>query len=231
VALTGLAVVDLVHLDPRLSSTEVVVACDVDNPLTGPRGAAHVYGPQKGASPDDVAALDAGLARLARVLHRDLGRDVDRVPGAGAAGGVGAGAVAFLGATLTPGIDLLLDLVGFDDALAGADLVITGEGSFDAQSLSGKAPVGVARRARAVGVPVLVLAGRVDLSGHDRARMHELGIEAAHALLDLEPDPQLAKRGAGPLLRTLAASVLGARLGTTTGVPPQAAPTTVRSAP
>ena len=147
VALTDLAVVDLRQLDPRLRDTEIVVACDVDNPLTGPRGAARVYGPQKGASPDDVTALDAGLARLAQVLHRDLGIDVDRVPGAGAAGGVGAGALAFLGARLTPGIDLLLDLVGFDEALADADLVVTGEGSFDAQSLSGKAAVGVARRA------------------------------------------------------------------------------------
>jgi len=228
-ALTELAVVDLERLDPRLRSTEVVVATDVDNPLTGPRGAAHVYGPQKGASPGDAAVLDAGLARLAQVLHRDLGLDVDRVPGAGAAGGVGAGAVAFLGARLTPGIELLLDLVGFDEALHGADLVVTGEGSFDAQSLAGKAPVGVARRARDAGVPVVVLAGRVDLDDADRARLRALGIESAHALLDLEPDPQRAVQQAGPLLRSLAAGVLAARLGTSPDVPTQASSPSVRS--
>ena len=208
VALTDLAVIDLRQLDPRLRDTEFVVACDVDNPLTGPRGAAHVYGPQKGASPDDVTALDAGLARLAQVLHRDLGIDVDRVPGAGAAGGVGAGALAFLGARLTPGIDLLLDLVGFDEALTDADLVVTGEGSFDAQSLSGKAVVGVARRGRSAGLPVVVLAGRVDLDASERSRLAGLGIESTHALLDLEPDLQRARERAAPLLRELARQVL-----------------------
>jgi glycerate kinase len=223
VALTDLAAVDLRHLDPRLRGTEVVVACDVDNPLTGPHGAAHVYGPQKGASPDDVAALDAALSRLAQVLRRDLGVDVDRVPGAGAAGGVGAGALAFLGARLTPGIDLLLDLVGFDRALDGAALVVTGEGSFDAQSLAGKAPVGVARRARAAGVPVLVLAGRVELDGADRARLAGLGIEAVHALLDVEPDPHQARQRAAPLLRGLARQVLTDRLALP-GVPTDPSP-------
>jgi glycerate kinase len=208
VTLTDLAVVDLRQLDPRLRDTEIVVACDVDNPLTGPRGAARVYGPQKGATPEDITALDAGLARLAQVLHRDLGIDVDRVAGAGAAGGVGAGALAFLGARLTPGIDLLLDLVGFDESLDGADLVVTGEGSFDSQSLSGKAAVGVSRRALAAGVPVIVLAGRVDLDAADRGRLAGLGIESTHALLDLEPDLQRAREQAAPLLRELARRVL-----------------------
>ncbi len=199
------------------------MACDVDNPLTGPRGAARVYGPQKGASPDDVTALDAGLARLAQVLHRDLGIDVDRVPGAGAAGGVGAGALAFLGARLTPGIDLLLDLVGFDEALADADLVVTGEGSFDAQSLSGKAVVGVSRRAMSAGVPVVVLAGRVDLDAAERSRLAGLGIESTHALLDLEPDLQRARERAAPLLRELARRVLTDRLARP-GVPTDPSP-------
>ncbi len=204
-ALTGLARIDTSRLDRRLAGTEVVVACDVDNPLTGPTGAAAVYGPQKGATAADVTVLDAGLARLAQLLHRDHDIDVDRIPGAGAAGGVGAGAVAFLGARLTPGIDLLLDLVGFDQALVGAHLVITGEGSFDHQSLAGKAPVGVARRARAAGVPVVVLAGRVDLDAADRARLADLGIISTCALLDLEPDPALAMARPGPLLGELAA--------------------------
>lgn len=212
VALGQLSRVDVTGLDARLDSTEVIVACDVDNPLTGPTGAAHVYGPQKGADPRDVADLDAGLVRLAQVLRRDLGIDVEQVPGAGAAGGVGAGALAFLGARLTPGIDLLLDLVGFDAALDGADLVVTGEGSFDAQSLAGKAPVGVARRARTAGVPVVVLAGRLDLDESARARLPELGVVEARALLDLEPDPQRAQENAATLLRTLAARTLAGRL-------------------
>jgi glycerate kinase len=215
-ALGQLARVDVSGLDPRLQHVEMVVACDVDNPLTGPNGAAHVYGPQKGAGPGDVAALDAALGRLAEVLRRDLGLDVERVPGAGAAGGVGAGALAFLGARLTPGIDLLLDLVGFDAALSGADLVVTGEGSFDTQTLSGKAPIGVARRACAAGVPVVVLAGRVALGASDRPRLAELGIVEVRALLDLEPDSRLAQQNAASLLRELAALMLTDRLDTAT---------------
>ena len=187
-----------------------MVACDVDNPLTGPSGAAAVYGPQKGATAADVTVLDAGLSRLAEVLRRDHGIDVENTPGAGAAGGAGAGALAFLGARLTPGIDLLLDLVGFDDALAGADLVVTGEGSLDHQSLAGKAPAGVARRSNGAGVPVLVLAGRVDLDSADRARLAGLGVVATHALLDLEPDPVLAMARTTALLRELAARALTA---------------------
>ncbi|MEO7981597.1 MAG: glycerate kinase, partial [Sporichthyaceae bacterium] len=203
--LRELAHIDVSGLDPRLRNVEVVVACDVDNPLTGPRGAARVYGPQKGATPDDVALLEAGLVRLADVLLRELGADVASVPGAGAAGGVGAGALAFLGARLTPGIDLLLDLVGFDTALAESDLVVTGEGSVDAQTLSGKAPLGVARRAWAAGVPVLVLAGRVDLDDAGRAALDALGVVGVHALLHIQPDPAVARRDAAPLLRELAA--------------------------
>ena len=218
-ALTDLARIDLTGLDPRIGTTEVVVACDVDNPLTGPSGAAAVYGPQKGATAADVTVLDAGLARLARVLRRDHGIDIEDTPGAGAAGGAGAGALAFLGARLTPGIDLVLDLVGFDDALAGADLVVTGEGSLDHQSLAGKAPVGVARRARAAGVPVVVLAGRVDLDAADRARLGDLGIVGTHALLDLQPDPALAMARAGTLLRELAAHVFADHLNSLTRSP------------
>lgn len=235
-ALVDLARIDVGGLDARLRSTEVVVACDVDSPLTGRTGTAHVYGPQKGATPDDVLDLDAGLSRLAEVLRRDLGVDVSQVPGGGAAGGVGAGALAFLGARLTPGIDLLLDLVGFDALLEGADLVVTGEGSMDAQSLAGKAPVGVARRARAAGVPVVVLAGRIDLDGPARARLADLGVVQVRALLDLEPDQQRAQEHAAVLLRTLAARTLAARTmvglaGTRPGVPdPTPAPSARSSA-
>lgn len=223
-ALTRLDRVDVTDLDPRLRDVKIVVACDVDNPLTGPSGAAAVYGPQKGAGPADVDALDAGLTRLAEVLRRDLGVDVAEVPGAGAAGGVGAGALALLGARLTPGIDLLLDLAGFDDAVAGATLCITGEGSFDSQSLSGKAPVGVARRAQRAGIPVVVVAGRVDLTATDRARLADLGIVATYALLDLEPDPTRAQDVAADLLRTTATRIAAEHLRATPDLPHQPDP-------
>jgi glycerate kinase len=223
-ALVELANIDVTGLDPRLRDTEVVVACDVDNPLTGPAGAAHVYGPQKGAAPADVAALEAGLDRLAEVIRRDLGSDADRVPGAGAAGGVGAGALAFLGARLTPGIDLLLDLVGFDSVIVGTGLVVTGEGSLDRQSLSGKAPLGVARRAQAHDVPVVVLAGQIDLDEPARAQVRRCGVVATYALLDLEPDPERARRHAADLLRALAPRTLAhaqRQAGSPKAVPPE----------
>jgi glycerate kinase len=204
-ALPDLDGVDVSGLDPRLRHIDVVVASDVDSPLTGPHGAAHVYAPQKGASPHEVTVLEAGLVRLAEVLRRDLGADVAAAPGAGAAGGVGAGALAFLGARVTPGIDLLLDLVDFDASLAGCDLVVAGEGSVDAQTLSGKAPVGVARRAFRAGVPVLLMAGRVDLDDAARAAFRDLGVVGVHALLDIEPDGAVAQREAARLLTELAA--------------------------
>jgi glycerate kinase len=137
-----------------------VVACDVDNPLTGPNGASVVYGPQKGASADDVRLLDLALAHYAAVLHRDLGIDLRDTPGAGAAGGLGAGLIAFLGAKLRPGVEVVMEAVGFAEKLASADLVVTGEGSFDEQSLRGKVPGGVIRAAGGAGVRALVVCGR-----------------------------------------------------------------------
>jgi len=211
-ALTGLDRIDVSGLDSRLADVEVVVACDVDNPLTGIRGAARVYAPQKGATVDDVAVLDEGLRRLAAVLRQDVGADVEVLAGAGAAGGVGGGAVALLGARLVPGTDVVLDLVGFDTAVAGADLVVTGEGSLDAQSLAGKAPVGVARRAAAHGVPVLFLAGRVDLDDQSRAVLADLGSVGVLGITDMEPDVSVAVRDAARLLRLLTYRVLVGRL-------------------
>jgi glycerate kinase len=203
-ALAGLHHVDVSALDPRLAGVEVVLATDVDNPLVGPDGAAAVYGPQKGASPADVAALDAALTHYAACLQRDLAVSVAAVPGAGAAGGAGAGALAFLGAHAEPGITLVLGTVGFDAALARADLVITGEGSLDVQSLAGKAPVGVAAAARAAGVPVVALVGRLAV---EPERLAAVGIGRAHAILDLEPDPVVAQRDAAVLLAQLAEQV------------------------
>jgi glycerate kinase len=137
----------------------VDVACDVTNPLTGPAGASFVYGPQKGADQQTVRMLDSALAHLAAVIERDLGKRVAEIPGAGAAGGTGAGLIAFLDAKLMPGAALVVDASGFDRQLIGAQLVITGEGRVDSQTAYGKAPGEVARRAQAAGIPTLLLAG------------------------------------------------------------------------
>jgi glycerate 2-kinase len=203
-ALAAVASLDLSGLHPALGGAEVVVASDVDNPLLGPNGAAAVYGPQKGASPAEVAELDAALARWADAVRRATGQDLAATPGAGAAGGVGFAALAVLGASLRPGIGLVLDLVGFPAALPGAGLVITGEGSIDAQTLHGKAPAGVAAAARAAGIPVVAVAGRSLLAPAD---LEAAGILAAYALTDLEPDPDRCMTDAGPLLERLAARV------------------------
>jgi glycerate kinase len=166
-ALTELARVDLSAMHPRLGRVVVSGACDVDNPLTGPNGASAVYGPQKGASPEDVAVLDRALAHLAAVVERDLGVALDDEPGAGAAGGLGFGLLAFCGAHLRPGVELVIDAVGLRERIAQADLVITGEGSLDAQSLHGKTPAGVLEASSLAGVPVAIVCGRasVDVPG------------------------------------------------------------------
>ncbi|EOD59695.1 glycerate kinase, partial [Amycolatopsis vancoresmycina] len=195
-ALSRLALLDLTGL----SEVDIELASDVDNPLYGPRGAAAVYGPQKGASAADVEILDAALRHWASIA----GPSFAERPGAGAAGGVGFAAMAVLGARMRPGIELLLDLLGFDAALAGASLVVTGEGSLDEQTLSGKAPAGVARAAAAQGIPCVAVSGRCALSARDLAAA---GISAAYALTDLEPDPARCMAEAAPLLRRLARRV------------------------
>lgn len=200
VSLSALATVELDELRERLRGVTVTVACDVDNPLTGPRGAAAVYGPQKGADTGDVALLDAALGHFADVLTRETGQDVRDQAGAGAAGGVGYAALAVLGAALRPGIELVLDLVGFHARLAGADLVITGEGSLDEQTLHGKAPAGVAAAASAKGIPVVAVCGRTTL---EPRRIRAAGITTAYALTDLEPDVERCMTEAAPLLERL----------------------------
>ena len=169
-ALARLGRVDASGLAPEVRGVRVVVASDVDNPLTGPQGASGVYGPQKGASPDDVRTLDAALARYGEVLARDLGADVAGRPGAGAAGGLGAGLIAFLGAELRPGIDVVMDAVRFDERLASSDAVVTGEGKLDGQSLRGKTVGGVVQRAKSSGVPVGVVCGQAEV-GIDGVRV------------------------------------------------------------
>jgi glycerate kinase len=153
--------IDSSALASEVAKAKFTVACDVTNPLTGPNGAAAVYGPQKGATPEMVATLDKGLSNLASCIKRDLHKDVEALEGAGAAGGLGAGLVAFLGATLARGVDIVTNAVGLPAKLRGADLVLTGEGRIDAQSAFGKAVCGVAAAAKAAGVPCIVLAGSV----------------------------------------------------------------------
>lgn len=196
-ALSRIASVALEPVRSRLDGATVVVACDVTNPLLGSNGAAAVFGPQKGASPADVAALDAALGRWADVLSSVVGTDFRDVPGAGAAGGAGFGALAGLGARLEPGIELILSLLDFDAVLAGADLVITGEGSLDEQSLSGKAPMGVASAAERAGVPAIAVAGRSELSTE---RLADAGITAVWNLADLEPSVERSITKAQSLL-------------------------------
>lgn len=208
-ALGRLDTVDLSGLHPRLAEVSLTVACDVDNPLLGPEGAPAIFGPQKGASPEQVATLDAGLARLAATVVAAGGRDVAHEPGAGAAGGVGWAALAVLGATMRPGIDLVLDLARFDELAARARLVVTGEGSLDRQTLLGKTPAGVARAARRAGVPIVAVCGRALLTDEEA---HEAGFGAVYRLTDLEPDEQRCMREAGPLLRALAARLARAQL-------------------
>jgi glycerate kinase len=202
--LARLARADASGLDPRLAGVELVVASDVDNPLTGRTGAAAVFAPQKGASPDDVRVLDAALIRYAGVLSRDLGVDVAAVPGAGGAGGTAAGAMA-VGGRVVSGAALVCDLVGLSEVIAGAALVVTGEGALDEQTLSGKAPAEVAARARTAGVPCLALAGVVAV---DPARLTAVGISAAHALTEIEPDVARCRAEPGRLLAELAARVV-----------------------
>ena len=173
--LKDIARIDVEEARRRLAGVEVVAMCDIDNPLCGPRGAAAVFAPQKGADAEMVHRLDAGLARLVAVIERELGVAVADVPGAGAAGGMGAGVLAFLGAKLCPGIDTVLDTVGFEKHLAGADAVFTGEGRLDGQTLGGKVISGVARRAKPFDVPVVVVAG--DVAG-DLAAVYEMGVAA-----------------------------------------------------
>lgn len=176
--------IEIVNLEPRLAQTMVRVACDVSNPLYGPEGASRIYGPQKGADQNMVEMLDQALQHMAQVIKRDLGIDVAHVPGAGAAGGLGAGLISFAGGKLQPGLDLVMDALQMDQILgSGLDLVITGEGSINGQSLFGKVPVGLARRARKYGIPVAAVVGSI---GPGAELVHQEGIDA---LISIAPGP------------------------------------------
>jgi glycerate kinase len=176
--LARLATIDVSKLDPRVEDSEFHIACDVSNPLVGPNGASAVFGPQKGATPAMVAQLDACLAHYAAVMAADLGRDVADMPGAGGGGGIAAGMVVFLGGRLRPGIEIIAEAVGLEEAVRDADLVITGEGRIDGQSVSGKTPVGVARVAARHGKPVIAIGGGL---ARDAGAVHAHGIDAVFA--------------------------------------------------
>ena len=196
-ALTKLSRIDISGMDVRLKNVTISVACDVDNPLCGLRGAARVYGPQKGATPAMVEQLDGGLKRLASVIRKDLRVKVAKLPGAGAAGGQGAGLVAFLGARLGPGADIVINAVGLEKNLVGCDLVITGEGRMDGQTVFGKAPAAVAKVARKLGIPIIAICGSL---GPDASKVRDIGIQALFSALE-EPmaEAELRKRGPGML--------------------------------
>ena len=202
-ALARLASIDLSNFDTRLDEARFVLASDVDNPLLGGQGAAAIFGPQKGASPEDVAALNSALETFVQVLAEEIGPRALKAadaPGAGAAGGVGYAAIAVLAATRRPGIDVVLEFTELAERLAGADLVITGEGSLDEQSLLGKTPMGVARAARAAGVPVVAVCGRTTLTA---AQQQQSGFRQVYPLTALEAKVEVCIAQAGPLLEQL----------------------------
>ncbi|GEA52732.1 glycerate kinase [Vibrio inusitatus NBRC 102082] len=183
--LSKLATIDLNNLDSRLKDVRLEVACDVDNPLCGPKGASQVFGPQKGATPEMVEQLDANLAHYANIIKEQLGADVINLPGAGAAGGLGAALVGLLNAELRPGINIVMDAVNLDDVIAGADLVITGEGRIDSQTIHGKTPIGVARTAKKHNLPVIGIAGCL---AADCSVVHAHGIDAVFSVVNRSVD-------------------------------------------
>ena len=180
-ALAQLAYIDLSGVDPRLQQVSITAACDVDNPLCGANGASAVFGPQKGATPEMVTQLDAALRHYGTLLEQATGREVINVPGAGAAGGMGAALLGMLNARLRPGIEIVIETLQLEEALRDADLVITGEGRLDSQSIHGKTPIGVARVAKRFGLPVIGIAGSLS---KDYQVVHQHGIDAAFSVLD-----------------------------------------------
>ena len=202
--LANLDHIDISSMDVRLKSCRIEAACDVNNPLTGPKGASAVFGPQKGATPEMVAGLDTNLIRYASVINRDLGVQVESVPGAGAAGGMGAALLAFLGAQLRPGIEIVMEAVGLEAAVKDADLVITGEGRIDSQTIHGKTPIGVARLAKRFGKPVIGIAGCLSA---DAGVVHAHGIDAIFSVLSQIGTVEEALMNAAVNVRTASRNV------------------------
>lgn len=203
--LAGLAKIDISGIDPRLADTEIVVSCDVNNPLCGTRGASAIFGPQKGATPAMVAELDAALAHYASIVRTQLGLDLAATAGAGAAGGLGYALLVFTRSTLRPGIGIVLDVCGFDTKAADADLVITGEGRIDAQSIMGKVPVGVGQRAKQLGLPVLAIVGDI---GQGAEAVYACGVDAIMSTVNRAMPLEEAMSRSGELLEDAAERVM-----------------------
>jgi len=207
-SLEQIAEIDLKNLDSRLKDVEILVACDVDNPLFGKNGAAHVYAPQKGADKEMVEKLDQNLRHFNQVVIKELNRDPNQIPGAGAAGGLGAGLVAFLDAELKAGVDIIHEIINFEQKLKGVDLVITGEGMLDGQSIFGKTPVGVSRTAAKKDIPVIAVAGTL---GDGVEKVLEHGITSYFSIIDrpaelkdvVERSPELLADLSEQIIRTI----------------------------
>jgi glycerate kinase len=200
----GLALLEHIDMSGRnrlVKDCKIMCACDVTNPLYGPQGAAYIYGPQKGATPEMVKKLDASLRNLAGVIKNDLGLDIADLPGAGAAGGIGAGLVAFLGDSLQRGVDLICDSIGFNKYLENADLVLTGEGRIDYQTAFGKTVAGIAVRAKAAGVPVVAICGEI---GQGYCEVYKHGVSSVMSILPRAMSREEAMREGGDLLRDAA---------------------------
>jgi glycerate kinase len=199
--LGGIYGIDTVNLDPRLRHCKIYAACDVNNPLTGPQGAAHVFGPQKGASPEMVSLLEDNLKHLARVIRQSVRTDVEHLPGSGAAGGMGAGIVAFLGGELKPGFELISKTVKLEEWIGWADLVITGEGKMDYQTAFGKTPAGVANQAMQHNKPVIAFTGS---AGEEPDQFIKLGFTVVIPIADRPMTLELSVSDAGRLLENAA---------------------------
>jgi len=209
-ALAGLERIDASGLDPRLKNVELDVACDVTNPLLGEKGASAVFGPQKGATPETVKQLDAALAHYADILQRDLGKDVRNEPGAGAAGGLGAGLMAFLGARLRRGIEIVIDAVNLRERMKGCDLVLTGEGAMDRQTVFGKTAIGVAKVAQSLGIPVIAIVGGIG-DGAEEVMSH--GILAYFSIVNRPMTLEAAMANAPALTESCAEQVMRVWMG------------------
>ncbi|EOD01812.1 glycerate kinase [Caldisalinibacter kiritimatiensis] len=179
--LINLHKIDVTNMDKRLKESTFIVACDVDNPLCGPNGASYIYGPQKGATKEMVVRLDNSLKHFAQIVKKDLDKKVENIKGAGAAGGLGAGLVAFLDATLSPGIDIVIEATKLKEKIKDADLVITGEGKIDSQTINGKTPIGVAKIAKKFHIPVIAIAGCIS---DDAEINHEYGIDTMFSIIN-----------------------------------------------
>ncbi|MCM3121649.1 MULTISPECIES: glycerate kinase [Bacillaceae] len=203
-SLGELASIDMTQADSRLIAVNIEVACDVDNPLTGPKGASHIFGPQKGATAEMIEVLDGNLQHYAEIIRKDLGKDIEHISGAGAAGGLGSGLLAFLSADLKRGVDIVLEATKLEEQLLNADFVITGEGKIDGQTIFGKTPIGVAKTAKRHGIPVIAIAGHV---AQDSEIVHEHGIDILFSVVPGVISLEDAFNNASTYVRNTAANI------------------------